>query len=79
MSVNLESRKLRIVDYLVNLDDEAIILQIENLLFPHGDWWDTLSGKDVEAIQAGIAQAEGEQTIDIRVFMSDLRKKYEAH
>ena len=78
MSVNLESRKLRIVDYLVNLDDEAIVLQIENLLFPHGDWWDTLTEKDIEAIQAGFAQAEKGQVIDFKLFMSDLRKKYDA-
>jgi len=32
MSVSLEARKLGIIEHLADMQDEAVILQIENLL-----------------------------------------------
>ena len=43
MSINLEKRKLSIVERLSETDDIAVILQIENLLNHNVNFWDTLS------------------------------------
>lgn len=38
MQVSLESRKLSIIEYLAEIQDESIIQQIENLLKPNIDF-----------------------------------------
>jgi hypothetical protein len=78
MSNTLEARKHRIVDYLAELDDEALVLQIENLLFPRTDWWDTISAQEKAAILKGIEDAESGKKTDFNTFIEKLRQKHHA-
>lgn len=78
MPTTLEARKHRIVDYLADLDDEAVILQIENLLFPKTDWWDTISERDKTSILKGMEDAESGKKTDFNTFIKNLRQKRHA-
>ena len=79
MVATLESRKLRIVDFLADLQDEALVLQIENLLFPHQDWWDLISENEKSSIARGIEDAENGRKTELNIFMNQLRQKHYAY
>jgi hypothetical protein len=56
MQSNLEARKLSIVECLVELEDEAVIQQIERLLKPKIDFWEELTEKQKESLKRGLSQ-----------------------
>ena len=62
MGVSLEARKLNILEHLAEIEDEAILLQIENLLQPKVDFWDELSEAEKASIQRGMEQPTQEST-----------------
>jgi hypothetical protein len=64
MSTNLEARKLSILEYLVELEDEAILQQIERLLKPKIDFWEELSSAQQQSIKKGIDQLKNGQRIE---------------
>lgn len=74
MGTTLESRKLRIVDFLAEVDDETIIFQIENLLFPRKNWWDDISEKERASILRGIKDADQGKKTDFVTFMAKIKK-----
>ena len=77
MGTALESRKLRIVDFLAEIDDESLILQIENLLFPRNNWWDEISEHEKASILRGLKDADSGKKSDFNEFMINLRRKHE--
>lgn len=72
MTATFESRKLRLLDILSELNDEAILLQIENLLLPGVDFWDDLSAGEKGSIRRGIEQLDRGERIEYESFMSTL-------
>ena len=75
MSVNLEERKLNILEYLSELEDETIILQIENLLKPKVDFWEELSDWKKNNIKKGIHDFEKGKRIAYDDFKAKFFKK----
>ncbi len=76
MTAILESRKLRIVDYLADLDDEALVFQIENLLFPVNNWWEVIRNKERSSILRGIDDANHGRKVEFNSFIAQLRQSY---
>jgi len=76
MTAILESRKLRIVDYLADLDDEALVFQIENLLFPINNWWEVISTEEKASILRGIEDANHNRKVEFTGFITQLRQSY---
>ncbi len=74
MTADLEARKLSIIEYLAELDNESVIHQIENLLKPSVDFWDTLRQGEKESIQRGISQLNEGKRISYDKYL----KKYQA-
>ena len=74
MSISLEARKLSIIEYLAELEDESILLQIENLLKPKVDFWDELNASEKASIQRGVEQLDAGQRIGYEAFMEKYRK-----
>jgi len=70
MSISLEARKLHIIEYLAEVEDESVLLQIENLLQPKVDFWDELSEAEKASIQKGVEQLDAGQRISYDAFMS---------
>lgn len=76
MTAILESRKLRIVDYLADLDDEALVFQIENLLFPINNWWEIIGDEERSSILQGIDDADQGRKVAFSGFIAQLRQSY---
>jgi hypothetical protein len=74
MSMSLEARKLNIMEYLAEVEDEAVLLQIENLLQPKVDFWEELSATEKASIHKGIEQLEAGQRIGYETFIAKYRK-----
>ena len=71
----LEKRKLSIIEYLAELNDESLLLQIENLLKPKVDFWDVLSEKDKAIIRRGENDLNEGKRIAFADFLSQRRRK----
>ena len=76
MNATLEHRKRSIVTYLAETQDEAIVLQIENLLKPAVDIWDELNESRKEAIRTGVQQLREGKNIDYKDFISNYRRNH---
>jgi len=70
---NIEARKLSIIEYLADLQDEGILQQIENLLKPRNDFWDELSDTEKSIIVKGIESLDQGK----RIPFSEFIKRYE--
>lgn len=74
MSASLEKRKLNIVEFLSELEDETVLLQIENLLQPKVDFWDELSNHDKAMIRQGEAELNEGKRIAFADFLAKRRE-----
>ena len=72
--MNLELRKLSIIEYLAELQDEVVIQQIENLLKPRSDFWEELSSNEKAIIKKGIEDLNQGNKIEFKKFMKKLKK-----
>jgi len=72
MAATLEARKLNILEHLAEVDDGAVIHQIENLLFPKHDWWQDLSEREKNSILIGANQAKEGKTVAFEALMQKL-------
>lgn len=66
MGATLEARKLHILEHLAEVQDEAVIHQIENLLFPKRDWWLDLSEREQQSILHGAQQAKEGKKVEFK-------------
>lgn len=73
MTVNLETRKLSIIEYLAELKDESILSQIENLLKPKIDFWDELTDTQKQGIQNGIEQLNNGDKVAYEDFIAQFK------
>ena len=76
MNATLEHRKHNIVAYLAETQDEAIIVQIENLLKPAMDIWDELTESQKAAIRLGVQQLKEGKKIDYKEFIANYRRSH---
>jgi predicted transcriptional regulator len=73
--MNLDSEKIKIINWIANLADESMIAKIK-LLKDHPtetDWWDEISESEKASIQRGMADAEAGRITP----HDEIRKKYE--
>ena len=70
MTSNLEARKLSVIDYLADLNDEALLSQIENLIKPQADFWDEMTENQRASVLRGLNQVENGEHIAFQDFMN---------
>ena len=75
MTATIETRKLSIIEYLAELDDVSILLQIENLLKPKVDFWDELSDKDKALIRQGETELNAGKRVAFADFLAQRRRQ----
>ncbi len=69
MGSSLEARKLAIIEYLAEVEDEVILIQIENLLQPRIDIWDELTEEEKSIIEKGVTDLkEGRRVSSVEAF-----------
>ena len=72
--MSLEARKLSILEHLADISDEAIILQIENLIKPRTDFWDELPEAHKQIILKGIQDLDEGRNGNFDSFISKYKK-----
>jgi hypothetical protein len=77
MVATIESRKLKIIDSLVTLDNEDIIKMIEVLLYDEKDFWNTLTEKQRARIEQSIVELDQGSGISHADVLREMRQKYE--
>jgi predicted transcriptional regulator len=73
--MNLDSEKLKIIDWIANLKDETVIAKIK-ILKDHSidaDWWDEISEAEKVSIERGLEDVKAGRVID----HSEVKKLYE--
>lgn len=74
MTATLERRKRSLLLYLAELENEAILVQIENLLKPSVDIWDELSESQQATIRLSLKQLDEGKMIDYQDFIANYRQ-----
>lgn len=74
MHINLEKRKLDIVERLSETEDIAIILQIESLLNHNISFWDKLSEEEKKNIYKGIKDLDEGKRVPYQKIRDKFRK-----
>jgi len=75
MGATLEARKLHILEHLAEVHDEAVIHQIENLLFPKRDWWLDRSEREQQSILNGAQQAREGKKVEFTLLLQRLKMR----
>ncbi len=76
MKLNIQNKKVELIQWLTTLDDEAIIEQLIDLRNNHlKDWWKDLSQPEIESIEMGIQDANQGKFVS----HAEARKIYEKH
>ena len=70
--MNLQQRKLQIIDQLIRTENESTIDKIEKVISKSGDFWDELSSVEKTGIDVGIKELEEGK----RIPHSKVKKKY---
>lgn len=71
MTTTLKHRKKSIIAYLSDIQDEALILQIENLLKPFADIWEELTDAQKATIHLGVQQLREGKSVDYQSFRTE--------
>jgi len=75
-SINIQTEKLNIIEWLVKLQDQTIIEKIKFLIKNpkiSTDWWDTISESEKMSIDQGLADIENTKV----TAHAKVRKNYE--
>ena len=75
--MNLQSKKLELVQLILNTEKPTILARVEAVLKEKaGDWWDKLSRGEMESIEKGLSEAEKGELIPHEEVMKEARAKY---
>lgn len=72
--MNIETRKVSIISWITNLNDEKILTKIESIQKTEGDWWDLISKEEKLEIEQGIDEIERGETKPHDEVMSKYKK-----
>ena len=74
MEINIQNKKVELIQWLTTLNDESIIQQLIDFRNSQiKDWWKELSDAEIESIEKGIQDADEEKIVS----HSEARKVYE--
>jgi hypothetical protein len=72
--MNIETRKLNIINWVSHLQDETVLTRIEQLQSQKQDWWDLISKEEKAEIEEGISQADKGETKTTEEVLSKYKK-----
>ncbi|MFH5832563.1 hypothetical protein [Halalkalibaculum sp. DA384] len=73
-----DNKKLELIRWLTEVEDDAILEQIEFIKRSDRENWNALAKEEQEAIQEGLAELERGEGIEHDAVINELRKKYSA-
>lgn len=71
--MDIQVRKLNLIQWLTQLSDEQLLLKIEALQAEDKDFWHTLSDQQKQEIKKGIAELDAGQKYEYEQIMSRYR------
>ena len=74
--MNIETRKINIINWISSIQEEDIISKMEKLQKEKVDWWDTVNDEDKKAINEGLEQLDNGEFITRSEVRNKLNKKY---
>ena len=76
--MNLQSKKLELVQLIINTEKPSILSKVEAILKKEkaSDWWDEISPEEKKAIEKGLAEADKGELIPHEEVMKEVRAKY---
>jgi hypothetical protein len=72
--MNIETRKLNIINWVSHLQDETMLSRIEQLQSQKQDWWDLIGEEEKTEIKEGISQADKGETKTTDEVLSKYKK-----
>lgn len=77
-AMNIQARKLKLVQMIINTDKSAILKRIEDVLKKETvvDWWDEISEAEKKSIEQGLAEADRGELIPHEEVMKEVKAKY---
>jgi predicted transcriptional regulator len=78
IDMNLQSKKLELVQLILNTEKPSILSKVEAILKKEkaSDWWDEISPEEKKAIENGLAEADKGELIPHEEVMKEVRAKY---
>jgi predicted transcriptional regulator len=75
--MNLQSKKLELVQLILNTENPSVLARAEAVLKGKAvDWWDEISPEEREAIEKGLSEADKGEFISHEDVMKEVRAKY---
>jgi len=76
--MNLQSKKLELVQLILNTEKPSILAKVEAILKKekNSDWWDEISPEEKKAIEKGLSEADKGELIPHEEVMREVRAKY---
>lgn len=74
--MNLETRKINIINWVSSIQEEGILKEMEKLQRERTDWWDKVSTEDKRAINEGLEQLDKGEYISRSEARNRIKEKY---
>lgn len=74
--MNLESRKINLINWISSLQEEAVLAQMEKIQREKADWWDTTNREDKEAINEGLKQLDKGEYLTRSQVRNEINEKF---
>lgn len=74
--MNLENRKINLINWLSTIQEEDILNQVEKIQKERSDWWDTISNEDKKAINEGLEQLEKGEYLTHSQVRSKIKERF---
>jgi len=74
--MNIEARKINIINWISTLQEEDILSKMEALQKQNADWWNALNMEDKAAINDGLAQLDNDEFLTRSQVRNDIKAKY---
>jgi len=74
--MNLQAKKLELVQLILNTEKPAILKKLEDVFKKKADWWDEISDDERRSIEQGLAEADRGELIPHEQVMKELKSRY---
>lgn len=74
--MNLESRKINLINWISSIQEENILAQMEEIQKENNDWWDIISEEDKKAINDGLNQLDRGEYVTRSQVKTQIKEKF---
>jgi predicted transcriptional regulator len=74
--MNLQAKKLELVQLILNTEKPSILRQVEEVFKKKTDWWDEISEDERKSIEKGLAEANEGDLIPHEEVLKEVRSRY---